>query len=222
MNKKSIRKVGFLLIITLLCSTIAACSGKNESESTTTTTNTTTESTTVVETTEAPTNTPSPSPTPTPEPTPEPISEIAVGDVVSNDVVEYTLVDLEFMDRVDPPIDSSAYYYSYYEADEGEDYLCMIIDVKNIDTSSMSFDVGFLSVDLLYDERYEYNSSECGFTLSLENDGDFSYYGGTIAPLATERMYYLCPLPEEVTQGEASLVITLTLNGGGEYQYIVR
>ena len=220
MKKNTITKAGALLMVTVFVATFSACSEDKTSETTKATSESTAESTTTVETTEEPTNTPTP--TPTPEPTPEPVPELNIGDTVSNEVVEYTLVDLSFMDRVDPPIDNDAYWYSYYQADEGEDYLCIIIDVKNIDTSSMSFDAGFLTVDLLYDETYEYNSSECGFTLSLENDGDFSYYGGTIAPLATERMYYLCCLPEEVTQGEAPFVITLTLSGGGEYQYIVR
>ena len=220
MKQLRLKKV-FLIVLTMsLLTFVCSCVKEDVSESVKEISESTTKETTTASetTTEAPTTTPTPSPTPTPEPIPE----IAIGDTVSNDIVEYTLIDLEFMDRVDPPIDSSVYYYSYYEADEGEDYLCMIIDVKNIDTSSMSFDPGFLSVNLLYDERYEYNSSDCGFTLSLENDGDFTYYGGTIAPLASERLYYLCLLPEEVAQGEASLVITITLSGGGEYQYIVR
>ena len=213
--KKSIakRQIASVLVVMSIvlstgCGTTSSDSPKDEEKPTSTTEETTTEAT------------PTPTPTPTPEPTPEPTPVIDIGDTVSNDTIEITLVSAEITDRVDPP--NASGWYTYYEALEGEDLFCVVVDVTNNDTSALAYDGGFMDIDLMYDETYEYTNEECGFTVTLTNDNDFTSLQGNIAPLGSRRFYYFCALPEAASQGEGALVATINIPAGGEYQYIVR
>ncbi len=197
------------------CNSGGAGSGEEADKSEETTKEETT--TTTEETTTETTPTTTAEPTPVPEP--EPIPQINVGDVFSDEKAEYLLVSAEITDLVNPP-DTSG-WYSYYSAQDGEDYFCVIMDVTNTDTTSLSYDASFLDIDLIYDDTYEYTSEDCGFTISVVN-GDFYTYGGNIPPLGTERLYYLCFLPEAASQGDGSLVATINLPTGGKCEYVIR
>lgn len=148
----------------------------------------------------------------------ESIASIEIGDTVSNDTVEYTLTNVEFVDELIPP--NPPAYYTYFPGHDGETIMVVEVDVKNISTTTIGSDF-YLDCFTLYDGTYEYPATDGGFVW-IDNEGDFEYYNFSLTALSTEHTYFFYYLPDEVVESDAPLEVYITLYGGGEYLYTIR
>ncbi len=145
------------------------------------------------------------------------VATIKLNDKVTKESkYEMTVVDYDFSKKVLPPNTSS--FYTYYEAKEdGHQYLDIQIKYKNLDYTDIGADdVG--SVSIKFDDKYEYN----GFCIIEDTDRDFTYANITsIEPLTEGNLHYLIDVPDEVANGEESIVAYINI-GSDKYELKIR
>ena len=137
--------------------------------------------------------------------------------VTIDNVCEFFVDRSQIAVRIDPPTPAS--YYSYYENKEpGHTYVDVCVAYKNLSSSARQADEA-LSASLLYGGKYQYS----GFSIIEEdNRGDFTYSNITsIAPLTTGYIHYLFDVPDEVTQTNKSIEVTISISGS-DYVYTVQ
>ncbi|MBR2744738.1 MAG: hypothetical protein IKE01_05545 [Clostridia bacterium] len=129
---------------------------------------------------------------------------------------ELTVLGINFGKTILPPNTGS--FYTYYEAKtDGHQYLEMKYDYKNLQESNVRAD-SITSITIKYDNKYEYT----GFCVIEDKDGSFTYANITnIAPLTTGKLHYLFDIPDEVANGEGSIVAKINC-GSDTYEIILR
>lgn len=136
--------------------------------------------------------------------------------VTKENKYELTVLGINFGKTILPPNTSS--YYTYYEAKtDGHQYLEVKYDYKNLEESNVRADK-IASITIKYDNKYEYT----GFCVIEDTDSDFTYASITnIAPLTTGKMHYLFDIPDEVANGEGSIVAKIKC-GNETYEIVLR
>lgn len=143
--------------------------------------------------------------------------KLAMNETVTKDnKYELTVIGTNFGKTILPPNTSS--YYTYYEAKtDGHQYLEVKYNYKNLAESNVRSD-NILSMTIKYDNKYEYT----GFCVIEDDESDFTYANITnIAPLTTGKLHYLFDLPDDVVNGEGSIVATLK-SGNDIYEIVLR
>lgn len=137
--------------------------------------------------------------------------------LVFKDYCEVTLKEAEFTKLIEPKKTDS--FYTYYEVKEPNTiYLDVIIDIKSL-LESVKVSDGFVSVQVKYKNKYEYNT----FSIIEEKDGaDFTYSNITgIEPLKSGRLHFIAELPEEASKDDGRVSVIISANDK-EYEYIVK
>lgn len=133
-----------------------------------------------------------------------------VGDTVSNDDWEVTLVSANLTKEALPP-DTSGWYASV-EANDGTVFLELDFDVKCLASQLTSVTDALGGARATYAGKYEYD------TVELYYEWDESHLSGAgrlaIDPLQTLRIHYLiCNIPEEAASSDESLTALVKLVG---------
>lgn len=136
--------------------------------------------------------------------------------VTKENKYELTVLGINFGKTILPPNTSS--FYTYYEAKtDGHQYLEIKYDYKNLGESNVRAD-NIASMTIKYDNKYEYT----GFCVIEDTDSDFTYANITdIAPLTTGKLHYLFDIPDEVANGEGSIVAKIKC-GNDAYEIVLR
>lgn len=204
------KKLFALLLAAVMCLSLAAC-GDSASAETTIAAETVADTTEAVEQTTASTETVA-----TEVEVVDNTPVIAVGESAATDVCEFTVDYVNITKDVIPP--QAGGWYSHYEAEAGKVYVDLCVAYKNTDTANVDADQTLFG-KLIYKGQYEYD----GFSMiEEENRSDFTYSNITaVAPLTTEYMHYLFPVPEEVEASGAEVLLKMII-GGAEYKIVVR
>lgn len=110
-------------------------------------------------------------------------------------------------------------YYTYYENKEpGQIYVDVVLQYKNLETTSVSAD-DIASIKVYYDDKYEFPS----FSTIEENGGaDFTYSNIVgVSPLQTATLHYLASLPEEIEVNDKPLKAVISV-GNEKFEYQIR
>lgn len=128
---------------------------------------------------------------------------IAIGDTITTDYAEITINKVELTYDVLP--DDTSGFYTHYEADSGNVYLHLDLDVKNLGKQNLGCDE-ILSATADYNGAYTYT----GFAVSEDSNTGFTYANITsIKPLETLGVHFLFKCPQEVEESTNPLFITL-------------
>lgn len=164
---------------------------------------------TVISTTESSTVVPA-------EEKPAEIKEIGIGDTIETSSYSLKLNKVEISRRVEPDVKPS--YYTYYQAEKDHTYIYVNASVTNKEKHSLECDEIY-SVTADFDGGYEYN----GFNIADDYDGDFTYANITsVEPLETLGVHCLIDCPQLIEEEGKSLFITINLNDGSKYKYIIK
>lgn len=133
------------------------------------------------------------------------------------DYCEFTVKDAVLKKRIDPPAPDT--FYTYYEAkDSDEIYLDVVIQFKNLRTSSISADK-IASVKIIYDNKYEYTTFS---TIEEKGGGDFTFTNITsIEPLKSGTLHFLTTVPSSFETDEKPLKAIIKANKD-EYEFIIK
>ena len=210
------KKTIALLLIAVMCFSLAACSGNQDSNKENAVANTEEITNSYVKAEEVEETTLSVKTEKVEEVVVDTTPVIAVGESVSTDKCEFTVDYINITKDVMPPHPGS--WYSHYEAEAGKVYVDFCVAYKNTDTVNIDADET-LSGKLIYNGKYEYK----GFSMiEEENRSDFTYSNITsIAPLTTEYVHYLFSVPEEVETSGAEIILEMTI-GETKYKIVVR
>lgn len=131
---------------------------------------------------------------------------------------EFSVIGYTIDNIIEPPNPDG--YYSYYEADSGQVYIDVKMNIKNLNSTSVEQDEILDTVKIFYDDQYEYNC----FSITEEDNGnDFntftSLYG--IDPLTTLTYHMLASVPDEVKNNSKSLYVLISVDEK-EYKCILR
>lgn len=128
---------------------------------------------------------------------------IAVGEKIVTDNMEITINKVELTYDVLP--DDTSSFYTHYEADPGNVYLHLDVDVKNLGKQNLSCDQ-LLKMQADYNTGYTYDAQPVP-----EDSGTGFTYANlvSIKPLETLGVHYLFKCPQEVDENENPLFITI-------------
>lgn len=129
--------------------------------------------------------------------------QISVGETISNDYMEITINKVELIYDVLP--DDVSGLYTHYEADQGNVYLHIDTDVKNLGKQNLACDE-ILKATADYNSGYTYSS----FAVPEDSNTGFTYANITsIKPLETLGVHYLFECPQEVEESSNPLFIII-------------
>ena len=119
---------------------------------------------------------------------------------------------------IEPPAPDD--YYTYFEAEAGNVFVDIKMNIKNLSTASVSQDEILDYVKLYYDNNYEYY---CSFVTEENNGGNFNQYTTlySIDPLQTMSYHMIASVPEEVKNNSKRLQVVISVDGQ-EYKCILR
>lgn len=128
---------------------------------------------------------------------------ISIGESIVTDDVEITINKAELSYDVLP--DNTSGFYTHYEADSGNVYIHLDVDVKNLGKQNLGCD-DILTATADYNGGYTYSS----FAVPEDSGTGFTYANITsIKPLETLGVHYLFKCPQEVEESTNSLFITI-------------
>lgn len=131
---------------------------------------------------------------------------ISVGETITTEYAEITINKAELSYDVLP--DNTSGFYTHYEADSGNVYLHLDVDVKNLGKQNLGCD-NILSAIANYNNGYTYSS----FAAPEDSHLGFTYANITsIKPLETLGVHYLFKCPQEVEESSNPLFITIEPN----------
>lgn len=133
--------------------------------------------------------------------------------VAMSDNVEITILKNRATKEIIPP--SASGYYTYFSADEGNIYIDVIANVKNLTASAVKQNSLFTAK--LYIDNSEYN---CSLIVEEDNGQDFNEYTNLyeIKPLETMTYHIAAQVPENTI--EVGKMVKLIINANGkEYKY---
>lgn len=144
-----------------------------------------------------------PEATPEETPTSQQGTSISVGESIITEDVEITINKVELSYDVLP--DNTSGFYTHYEADAGNVYIHLDLDVKNLGKQNLGCD-DILSATADYNNGYTYS----GFAAPEDSSTGFTYANITsIKPLETLGVHYLFKCPQEVEESTNPLFITI-------------
>lgn len=148
---------------------------------------------------------------------PQTATPVAVGDTITTDTMELTINKAELTYDVLP--DDTSGYYTHYEADAGNVFIHLDMDIKNLGKQNLSCD-DILYVTADYNGGYTYT----GFGVPEDGKNGFTYSNLTsINPLETLGMHYLLKCPQEVEETDHPLFIIMEpANSEGSYVLTIR
>ncbi len=130
-------------------------------------------------------------------------TSISVGESIITEDVEITINKVELSYDVLP--DNTSGFYTHYEADAGNVYIHLDMDVKNLGKQNLGCD-HILSATADYNGGYTYS----GFAAPEDSSTGFTYANITsIKPLETLGVHYLFKCPQEVEESTNPLFITI-------------
>ena len=129
---------------------------------------------------------------------------------VSSDSCDFTLKGYSISKKIEPKNLSGLYYYTYYEASSGNQFIDVKFSIKNNGTSGVKQSEILGQVIIIYDGSYEY---KC-FFVTVDRNGDFQNYTNLydIAPLETLEYHMLAEVPDEVKNSSKSLVCQVVVD----------
>lgn len=141
---------------------------------------------------------------------------INIGDTVTTDDYEMTLVSVGFSYDVLPSNTSG--YYRHFPADSGKVYINVVADVKNTMKRDITLSELY-SCTGIYDDDYTYS----GFTAVDDGDGSFLEFNSDVAavPLATCKVHSLIECPVEVDESDKPVTVQFKI-GSEKYEYKLR
>lgn len=135
--------------------------------------------------------------------TPQQGTPISVGESIITEDVEITINKVELSYDVLP--DNTSGFYTHYEADAGNVYIHLDVDVKNLRKQNLRCD-NILSATADYNDGYTYS----GFAAPEDSSTGFTYANITsIKPLETLGIHYLFKCPQEVEESTNPLFIII-------------
>lgn len=142
---------------------------------------------------------------------------ISVGETIITDYAEITINKAELSYDVLP--DDTSGFYTHYEADPGNVYIHLDLDVKNLGKQNLGCD-DILSATADYNGGYTYS----GFAVPEDSSTGFTYANITsINPLETLGVHYLFVCPQEVEESTNPLFITIEpATSGDSYILTIR
>ncbi len=140
---------------------------------------------------------------------------IKIGEKIVTDNMEITLNKVELTYDVLP--DDTSGFYTHYQAEQGEVYISIDIDVYNKAKQNLPCDeIGKVTAN--YNNGYKYS----GYAIVKDSSTGFTYANITnITPLETRGMKWLISCPQEVETSTHPLVLTFTIEGK-DFTYTVR
>ena len=131
--------------------------------------------------------------------------------------MEITINKVELTYDVLP--DDVSGFYTHYEADQGNVYLHIDTDVKNLGKQNLACDE-ILKAVADYNSGYTYS----GFAVPEDSGTGFTYANITsIKPLETLGLHYLFKCPQEVEESSNPLFVTIEPNSSKDsYILIIR
>ena len=144
------------------------------------------------------------------------VQSLDIGDTVTTDDYEMTLVSVGFSYDV-LPSDTSG-YYRHFPADSGKVYINVVADVKNTMKRDITLSELY-SCAGIYDGDYTYS----GFTAVDDGDGSFLEFNSDVAavPLATCKVHSLIECPAEVDESDKPVTVQFKI-GSEKYEYKLR
>lgn len=128
---------------------------------------------------------------------------VNIGDVITTDNMEITINKVELTYDVLP--DDTSGFYTHYEAEPGNVYLHLDLDIKNLGKQNLPCD-SILSATADYNSGYTY----MGSAVPEDSTTGFTYANITsIKPLQTLGVHYIFECPQEVDENENPLLITI-------------
>lgn len=147
---------------------------------------------------------------------PKEIEEIKIGDTIETESFTFQLNKVELSRRVQP--DNPPSYYTYYQAETDHTYIYVNASITNKDKYPLECNEIY-SVTADFDGGYTYN----GFNIADDYDGDFTYANITsVEPLETLGVHSLVDCPQLVEEEGKPLFITINLNNGSKYKYVIK
>lgn len=136
---------------------------------------------------------------------------------IIDDLGEVTVKGHAIQKNIAPP--NPGNFYTYYENEEpGQTYVDVVIQYKNLETTSVSAD-DIASIKVYYDEKYEFSSFS---TIEEKGGADFNYSNiVSVAPLQMATLHYLASLPEEIETNDKPLKAVISI-GNEKYEYQIR
>lgn len=143
--------------------------------------------------------------------------EIVQGNTITSKDMEIIINKIEFSYNVLPDDTSGMYTYAHYEAEEGNVYIHVDADVKNLAKQDLNCDE-ILEVMADYNNGYTYKS----FATADDSTTGFKYSNiASIKPLETGGIHFLVDCPKEVAETELPLFLKFELDGI-QYVYDMR
>lgn len=190
------KKLKFVIVTGMIAFAITACSSAPKSSPTQKPTAEITAEPTA-EVTEEPTQ--EPTEEPTEEPTQEPVSQFKIGEIATLGNWEISITDMKIVDHIDIS------NYSSYTPDGSDKYIQVFASITNNGKKSDKFLPSYsfgddVSVRLLYNTDYEYNSS-----ILLGYDKDL--HDSTLNPLTSIDGEIVFSVPEKITSSKEELLL---------------
>lgn len=146
--------------------------------------------------------------TQTPEATPEPITELNIGETVSNAIAEFTLERLEFGESLHNinddefllPNDIKGTSKNPFCADEGNMMVSMSYTIKN--TGKEEIDLYAWSFDIMYDDGYMFSKDTINEYYLYDDKWENNQDGRYISPLSSKEYRNYIQVPKEVYENK--------------------
>lgn len=131
---------------------------------------------------------------------------------------EFSVTGYTINSVIEPP--SPADYYTYFEADSGNTFVDVKMNIKNLGSSGVSQNTILDSVKIIYDNQYEYS---CVFVTEEDNGGDLNNYTTlyNIEPLEVISYHMIAQVPAEVESNSKSIKAIISVDGK-EYECTLR
>lgn len=141
------------------------------------------------------------------------ITNVNFGESITTDDWVTSLINYRIAKKIEPAKKTS--YYTYYEAEEGNQFLAIDLEFKNLFTEKINT-YNMIDMTLKYENKYTYTSP---IKVVEESDGDYTGYDWyfDVEPLKAQKLHYLFELPDEVVNNDGSIDVYFTI-GENEYK----
>lgn len=127
------------------------------------------------------------------------LTQVNVGDAISNNSVEITLVNVSFADEI---VSDWSSVKQEYKVPDGNTCVRVDLNIKNNGTESIKCEK-LLACQVLYDnEKYKYSGNAA---IKDANTGFGNYPSAEILPLETKSVILMIPVPPEVRDSDKTL-----------------
>ncbi|MGE7111971.1 hypothetical protein [Lysinibacillus sp. NPDC047702] len=153
----------------------------------------------------------------------EPTEVKMMDEIVVQDHIEFTIQSNNFGKIINPSNSGPTSNY-LINNNNGEIYLDILVTVRNISPTELSEADDFMSIEIIYDEREEFNSFTSFERESFERVEENKFSGlnnSSIEPLETRVVHFLTSVPASIEKDGKLLKAVITANGEN-YEYVIR